>query len=297
MDAASVAQMGNWMRRMSAAQQPIMTAFEHCKPAIEEMQNALGDQERSRALLPELDTCLAGMESASVQSGQLLRQMPPLPPAVQARTRIDIAEVHRRSALMLDVAVRAVREMRESIRASASGDMAEAQAAARRARSLSTATYDNQILMLELTIKSSDRQSTVGTATIRLLIAEAMRGLMSGSTSEAGITVGTLLRDLAPRARAATAQIRQGWVTESAEARRLTRMASDPGVKARMDKLDQIMRQIAGQGDALAQEFEQASVGTLSWGDATSISMRVSEIEVRILQAAGSAAQVIQKAK
>lgn len=296
-DAASVAQIGNWMRRMSATQQPIMAAFEKCKPALREMEGAIGVPERSQALLPQLDACLVMIEAASTQSAQLLRQMPALPPAIQARTRIDVAEVHRRSAATLDVSVRAVREMREAVRASAAGDVAGAQAAATRARALSAASFDMQILMLELTIKASDRQSTIGTSTLRLLIAQASRLLMGGQTNENGIIVGTSLRDLAPQARSATSQIRRGWIGESAEARRLTKLASDAGVKARMAMLDQIMRDIASEGDTLAGVLEQSNAGTISWSDASRMSTRLAEIEIRILQAAGSAAQVIQKAK
>lgn len=294
--AAEVQQMGNWIRQMAAAQQPVIAAFERCKPAIGRVTAGLGDPETARALMPEMGQCLDTMESASTESALLLRQMPPLPASIRARTRIDTAEIHRRSAAMLETAVLGVREMRTAIEATAAGDAEAARAASVRARKHSAAAYDGQIIMAELSIKGTDRESTVGTSTIRLLIAQAMRALTGGDAGPDGVVVGTQLRDLAPRARAATAQIRRGWIAESAEARRLTARATDPRIKARMAQLDGVIRDLAAEGDALAQLFEQAPTGTSGWSDTTRIANRVSEIEIRMVQIAASVATILQKA-
>lgn len=288
-----------WGQRLAVAQQPLIDAYNRCRPVNEAaaaaFNTASGDTASIREILPEFVACVEDFEAAATQVSTKLAGIGNLPRSAEIALNIRSAELLERSAASTKASAASMRDLLAAIEAAAANDLDGARTAYARARNGSAGAIDAQILLLEVMAKGAPIELHRAVLDMRIVVNRAVRTMIVGEITPQGILLGDSLSTFGRPARDAAKRIRAGWTSSSAESRRIVERLGDTKRKAMLARMDVLYKDLAVQADATANALERAPAGTVSAVEMQRFSDEVLKFEIFVAQMAALVSNIVQE--
>lgn len=290
---AGVQRMAAWGQQLTAIQQPIVDAYQHCGPVLREIATLLDEKavrgpaaaDAMRALLPAWHNCLAEMRGAVASARAAYQKMAPMPPEFEHMFGFNSADVLRRSADALGGVSAYSDAAEQAVDAIVAGDRDTAMAQFALMRARGGALLDGNILLLETIRKGMPLDAHKGMMDLRILIARTQREII---LTDPAVDTGALsakLRAYGAQARGVAVRMRADWRRESAGTRAAIARLNDPRRSAWMANFDTAFGEIANVSQDLADLLEPLPQGPLPPGRIVVIADQAARYELRVLQA------------
>lgn len=288
-----------WGQRLAVAQQPLIDAYNRCRPVNEAAAAAFNavsnDAAMAREVLPKFVECVENFEAAATQVSATLSGIGNLPRSAEIALNIRSADLLERSAASTRASAASMRDLLAAIEAAAANDMDGARQAYARARNGSAGAIDAQILLLEVMAKGSPVELHRAVLDLRIVVNRAIRTMVVGEITPQGIVLGDSLSTFGRPARDAARRIRTGWASSSVESRRIVERLGDTKRKAMLARMDVIYNYLAVQADATASTLERAPAGTVSVIEMQHFSDEILKFEIFVAQMAASVSNIVQE--
>jgi hypothetical protein len=205
------AEVGAWAAGfIEAVSEPNIVAA-RCAPAMNAALASMRDSASARAAMVKVRPCGEQIRSAYAGVNAKLDGLHPLPPEIEAKTGFSSARFIADQRRLAAATTAYVDDLNRFIDAMAAGDRAALPGLLARVRTGGGSLMDASILMLRLQ-QSASRLAFVRRAMeLRIVLAEAAKGLLVAVPTAAGLPVGNTMRVLAGRARAAVPAARMAW--------------------------------------------------------------------------------------
>jgi hypothetical protein len=217
--AAALQQVGAWMQRLVAIQQPVIDSYQRCGPTIKQaaalMQAGKSDRARNASgLVAPLRACIAEVKAATTKAADGFAQMDAMPAVVERALGIDSKEMLRRSAEASDGMAAYLTRIEEMVDAAVAGNAELVMEKWREARATAGSAMDGQIMMLETLRKTLPMQTHKAMLDIRLAIMRATRAAAVADPAADPSELVAALKELGADARSAAEHLRISWKSE-----------------------------------------------------------------------------------
>jgi hypothetical protein len=292
--------MGQWGQQLVGAQQPVIDSYQRCGPIIQQgialMKAGNVKPAVAAKVVGDLRACISDIKAAATQAQASMARLQPMPASVEQLIHVDTRSMIERSAASIGGMVTYLETVEQGIDALIAGDTRLAQQKRIEARASAGSLMDGQILILETLRQGLPLQAHKASLDIRLAIARATRAIavydLAGDTD----ALVAELRAQGAAARAAAANLRASWKTESESIRTLVAQMNDPRRTAFVASLDTAFETVADAGDDLASLLVSIPSEKLDDGEAYRIMDQASQIDIHILEAIRTLSNAMSKA-
>lgn len=290
--------MGVWAQQLAAAQQPALDAYQRCAPLMRQVGAVMRENRgpgAAKALIPDMQRCMADMRVAVTASRDNLLRLGPMPKSVEDALKIDSGALIRTMIASVDGMVEALRVQDEMLTALADGNLTLAMQLARQGQALAGSAYDVQITLFQTLRLAMPLETHKALFDLRILILQTGREIIVDGLDGTNAELTAKLGRYAVELRAAAGRLRANWKRESRDIRDLVVRLDDPSRTAMFAALDNAFETVASTGDEAAALLEHLPAGPLHPADALNLLDRLAIFEIRILEAVRAAGAAASK--